>query len=423
MKTVSDLRPVYVSAFLRALAAGMVAVVLGIYLSRAGFSATRIGIVTSAGLAGVAVSTLLTGLVAERFGRRRTLILLSLLGAIGGLGLALTDNFFALVLLAFAGMLNAAGHDRGAAGSIEQVLVPESVSPGGRTGALARYNIVLGAGHALGALAAGLPFLLRSQFRVGLLASYRGAFGLCGLLGLLSAASYLFLSPQADFTRKTPSPRRWVSNESKGIIARLAVLFSMDSLGGGFLTTTILAYWFFRRFGVTEAGLAPIFFAARLLNSVSYWTAARLARRIGLLNTMVFTHIPSSLLLMAVPFAPSLPWATAFFLAREGLAQMDVPTRQSYLIAAVRPEDRVFASGTTNLSRNISRACTSSLSGYVMQNVSLAAPLFLGGAMKVVYDLLLYTALRRSKPGEEGQKPWEEASAVSQLSRSRGRLE
>ncbi|HVB97889.1 MAG TPA: MFS transporter [Candidatus Dormibacteraeota bacterium] len=413
MKLVGDLRPVYVSAFLRSVGVGMVAVDLGIYLSRAGFSATRIGLVISAGLAGVAVSTLLTSMLAERVGRRRTLVLLCSLAAIGGLGLALTANFFALLLFAFAGMLNAAGHDRGAASSVEQVLVSESVSPTDRTEALARYNIVLSVGHALGALAAGLPFLLRSQFGIGLFASYRSVFGFYGLLCLLSAASYLFLSPQAGFARKAIRPGRRVSKQSKEVVTSLALLFSMDSLGGGFLTTTILAYWFFRRFGITEAGLAPIFFTAQVLNSVSYMVAARLARWIGLVNTMVFTHIPSSLLLMAVPFAPSLSWAIGLFLAREGLVQMDVPTRQSYLMAAVQPEDRVFASGITTLSRNISRTCSSSLSGYVIQNVSLAAPLFLGGATKIIYDVLLYAALRRREPGKQGRKPCQEASPSS----------
>ncbi len=413
MKLSGDLRPVYLSAFLRSLGVGMVAVVLGIYLSRAGFSATRIGLVISAGLAGVAVSTLLTSMLAEHFGRRRTLILLCSLSAIGGLGLALTANFFALLLFAFTGLLNAAGHDRGAASSVEQVLVSESVSPTDRTEALARYNTVLSVGHALGALVAGLPFLLRSQFGMGLLASYRTLFGLYGVLCLLAAASYLFLSPQAAFARKALHPKRRISKQSKEVVTSLALLFGMDSLGGGFLTTTILAYWFFRRFGTTEAALAPIFFTAQVLNSISYLVAARLARWIGLVNTMVFTHIPSSLLLMAVPLAPSLPWAIGFFLAREGLVQMDVPTRQSYLMAAVEPEDRVFASGITTLSRNISRTCSSSVSGYVIQNISLAAPLFLGSATKIVYDVLLYVALRRREPGQTDQTPCREASPGS----------
>jgi predicted MFS family arabinose efflux permease len=175
----------------------------------------------------------------------------------------------------------------------------------------------------------------------------------------------------------------------------------LDSLGGGFLTSALIAYWFFRRFSVAEESLGPLFFVLRLANAGSYLVAAWAARRIGLLNTMVFTHIPSSLFLIAVPFAPSFAWAVAMLLARECLVEMDVPTRQSYILAVVQPNERTYASGITNLTRNVAWATAPSFAGYFMQHLALAAPLFLGGGIKITYDLLLYVAFRRVKPPEE----------------------
>ncbi|PYX93544.1 MAG: MFS transporter, partial [Acidobacteria bacterium] len=192
-----------------------------------------------------------------------------------------------------------------------------------------------------------------------------------------------------------------VAPETKRIVARLAALFSLDSLGGGFLTDALVAYWFFRRFGIPEQQLGVLFFAVHLLNAGSHLGAAWLARKIGLLNTMVFTHLPSSLFLIAVPFAPSSKVAIVLFLLREALVEMDVPTRQSYIAALVRPEDRTFASGITNLARNVFWAVSSSLAGVFMQGVSFSAPLVAGGGMKIAYDILLYRAFRNLKAPEE----------------------
>jgi hypothetical protein len=181
----------------------------------------------------------------------------------------------------------------------------------------------------------------------------------------------------------------------------LAALTGMDSLGGGFLSGALLSYWFFARFGIGEEWLGPLFFGARAANAASHLVAAWLARRIGLLNTMVFTHIPSSLFLMAVPLAPGLWWATALFLAREALVEMDVPTRQSYILAVVPPEARAFSSGITTFTRNVAYAVAPALAGAAMSGLALSAPLFAGGGIKVAYDLLLYGSFRRVKPPEE----------------------
>ncbi len=440
-----DLVLIYVAALLRAMGVGLTGVILGLYLVRAGFSPTAIGLVVAAGLAGSAVATLLASFRADRLGRRRSLILLSLLAAIGGFCFPLAGDFPALLGLAFLGMLNGMGRDRGAASALEQAIIPEATSAERRTWALAWYNILLDAGHALGALGGVLPFLLRARFQVDLLASYQVTFWIYGVLGLLGALIYAFLSPQVEMqsrvgagaspalgrsagvppacveagdppasagvarpsvgvVRPSSAALSRISPEGKRVVTRLSALFFLDAFAGGFLTNALLAYWFFSRFGVAEESLAPLFAATRLANAASHLVAAWLARRIGLVNTMVFTHIPSSLLLIALPFAPSFAWAVVLFLARESLVEMDVPTRQSYVVAVVEPSERTYASGITSVVRNAGWAAAPTLGGYLMQSLSLAAPLIAAGGMKIVYDLLLYFAFRRLKPPEERNK-------------------
>jgi predicted MFS family arabinose efflux permease len=191
--------------------------------------------------------------------------------------------------------------------------------------------------------------------------------------------------------------------ESRKVIVKLAALFSLDAFGGGFLTDALVAYWFFRRFGIGEQNLGLLFFAVHVLNAMSHLGAAWLARRIGLVNTMVFTHLPSSLFLMAVPFAPSFKWAVLLFLCREAIVEMDVPTRQSYVAALVNPDERPLASGITNLARNVFWAIGSGVAGVMMQALTFSAPLLVGGGVKVIYDVLLYGSFRRLKPPEESR--------------------
>jgi len=190
---------------------------------------------------------------------------------------------------------------------------------------------------------------------------------------------------------------------TRGVVARLALLFGLDSIGGGFLGSALVAYWFFQRYGASEADLAVLFFFARVLNALSHVGAAWLARRIGLLNTMVWTHLPSSLFLLMAPAAPTLGIASALFLAREALVEMDVPTRQSYVMAVVKPSERTFASGVTNVTRNAAWAVGPSVAGALMQHVALAGPLVIGGMLKIAYDLLLYRSFRHIRPPEEQQ--------------------
>src|SRR5246127_3051828 len=300
-------------------------------------------------------------------------------------------------------MLNGTGTDRSAASAIDQAVIPGLVSDVKRTWNQVWYNVLLDGGGALGAMAAGAPILLQSHLALPLLHSYHliflGYFGLC----LAIAAIYFFLSPAVEVgnSSRFASASTKIAPESKRIVAKLTALFSLDAFGGGFLTDALVAYWFFRRFGVAEESLGVLFFAVHLLNAASHLGAAWLARRIGLVNTMVFTHLPSSLFLVAAAFAPSLKVAVPLFLCREALVEMDVPTRQSYVAAVVLPNERTFASGIANLARNVFWAIGSSVAGVLMQSLTFSAPLLVGGGAKITYDVLLYSGFRKLRPPEE----------------------
>ena len=410
-KPTADQSRILLAAMLRSLTVGMTGVLLAVYLSWINWDVRSVGLLVTAGLAGSAVATLLTSLLADRVGRRRTLVALAFLAALGAGALALVHRPGLLLVLSFFGMVNGLGRDRGPAYALEQALLPETTTPERRTYVLAWYGLLLDGGLALGSLLASLPFVLRQRLGWTPDLAYRTTWLLSAALVLASAAVSATLSSRIEVA-DAQAPRRGragplrldVSPESRRRIAKLAALTGMDSLGGGFLTSALVSYWFFRRFGLGEEWLGPLFFGARVANAASHLVAAWLARRIGLINTMVFTHIPSSLFLIAVPLAPSVGWAAVFFLAREALVEMDVPTRQSYILAIVRPEERTFASGMTTLTRNVAYAAAPVGAGLAMSGVALASPLFLGAGTKIAYDLLLYFSFRRVKPPEEGNR-------------------
>lgn len=380
----------------------MTGVVLGIFLFRTGLSSFTIGLVIGVGLAGAALATVVVTFAADQLGRRNSLLVFSLLSSVGGLALALLPSLPVLLCLAFVGMLNGTGTDRSAAQALDQAIIPGLVPDTKRTWSLALYNVLLDGGGSLGALAAGLPIVLEHRLGYSALGAYKVMFLAYAALYLLVAAAYLFLSPAAEVGVPASSKlASAISPRAKKTVAGLTALFSLDAFGGGFLTDALVAYWFFRRFGVPEHDLGLVFFAVHILNAGSHLGAAWLASRIGLVNTMVFTHLPSSLFLMAVPFAPSFKWAVALFLCREALVEMDVPTRQSYVAALVGPNERTFASGVTNLARNVFWAVGSAVAGFLMQSLTFSAPLLVGGGAKVTYDVLLYGAFRKLKPPEE----------------------
>jgi MFS family permease len=390
---------IYAANFLRAMATAMVGVLMAVYLGKIGFSESLIGIVVGAGLAGGAIAALVATLGADAFGRRRFLLTLGVLSAAGGFVVALASSEWIIAAAAFLGMLNGMGKDRGAALAVEQAILPATVSDEDRTSAFATYNVLQSVAAALGALMAALPDVLRHLTGLSELGGMRATMIVYGILMLSTAVMYLGLTPGVEVSEGHLQAR--VSPESQRVITRLCALFALDSIGGGFLTQALISYYFVTRFGVGVAAVGSLYFAASIANAVSQLIAPILARRIGLINTMVFTHLPSSLLLVGVAFAPNFTVAAILFLMRECLVQMDVPARQSYVMAVVKPQERTFASGVTGLVRLAGWAIAPSFAGFFMQGVSLATPLIAGPAFKVTYDLLLYRAFRHLKPPEE----------------------
>jgi len=393
---------IWAAAWLRSFGIGLMGVVLGVFLYRDGFSATAIGGVIATGLAGSAAATVLVTIKADRLGRRKILFVLAMLTAMGASPLIFHSRLIFLAPLAFVGMLNGMGTDRSAAFALEQAVIPALVSDEKRTWSLAWYNLVLDSSGALGALAAGAPLLAQRLGRLDLDTAYRMLFAGFAGLNVLSGVLYLCLTSEVELAPVSdPGTRGAISPETKSTVRKLAGFFAIDSLGGGLLSDALVSYWFFRRFGIEESKLGVLFFAVHILNALSHLGAAALARRIGLIKTMVFTHLPSSVFLIAASLVPSPRWAVALFLLRESLVEMDVPTRQSYVAAVVRPEERTVASGVTNLARNLSWAVSSSVAGIFMQRIALSAPLLLGGSLKIFYDLLLWRAFRHVRPPEE----------------------
>ena len=403
MRLSRSLLLVYIAGFLRSLGVGLLGVILAVYLSRVGIGAAGIGLVIGIGLVGACVATAIVAWAGKRIGHRRSLFFLSLMTALGGIGLATLPSLPLLTFLAFVGMVNGMGTDRSAAFALEQAIIPSLVPDQSRTWGLSWYNVLLDSGGALGALGAGLPLLMSTRAHVDLIVAYRYLFAGYALLHFLVAFLYLLLpansqllpSTDPDAARIAPSP------QTRSTVHRIAGLFAVDAFGGGFLTDALVSYWFFHRFGLAEQALGVLFFTVHVLNAVSHLGAAWIAQRIGLVKTMVFTHLPSSLFLIAVPLASSPPVAIALFLLRESFVEMDVPTRQSYVAALVKPHERAYASGLTNMTRTAGWAAASALSGYLMQRVAFSAPLVLGGALKILYDVLLYRNFRHLQPPEE----------------------
>ena len=393
-----DRRILFVTAFVRATTTSTLGVTLGGYLATLAIDRAALGLVISAGLAGAALAALGATFTADRVGRRGFLIAVTACGALGTAAFALASGPLALAIAGFAGMVNGMGKDRGAALILEQAALPGTATDADRTRVIAVYTMLQDAGHALGALLAGLPVWLVGRTRLGDAGAHRAVVLGCAAATVAAIGLYLALGPTIEHGR---SARPSLAPASRAILVKISALFALDGLGGGFLTTALVSYFFFERFAASEATIAALFFGARALNAVSHLGAAWLARRIGLVNTMVFTHIPSSLLLVTVAFAPSFPIAAVLFLLREGLVEMDVPTRQSYVLAVVRPDERTVASGVTNLVRLGAWAVAPSFAGLIMTGDRLYLPLVIGAVMKISYDVLLWRAFRAVRPPEE----------------------
>ncbi len=373
-------------------------VVIAIYWATMGLSTSQIGILITLGLLGGTCATLGVSLYADRVGRRKLLLLISLLSVGGGGALLMHPSFVILCGLTFLGMINGMGRDRMAASSLEQAILSSGYDVKSRTQTFAWYNVVLDVGHASGSFLGGLPFFLRHTYKVSDIASYQWTFLVyCGLI-FLSGLFYFGLSKKVEIFNVAKEP---ISAASLKRVKRFAGISFLDSIGGGFLTNALVAYWFFKTFGVSEATIGTLFFTTRIANAFSHLMAAWLANRVGLLNTMVFSHIPSSLLLMCIPFMATFWSAAILYFIRECLVEMDVPTRQSYMASIVQPKERTFALGMVTVTRNFGWAVSPMVAGDVMNTVSFSTPFFIGPSIKIIYDLLMYTTFRKIHPDSQ----------------------
>ena len=392
---------------LRTFAYGFLSVILAIYLKLVGFEDFYIGLILTATLVNSVIFTLIASFYADRVGRRKILIMYAALMSLSGLIFFLTTNYIALIISALIGTINVTGTETGAFLSIEQAVLPQMVNDiHKRNTVYALYNMVGTFAMSAGVLLSGLPQILAQQYGLNQIQSIRPLFLLYSIIGLAVLGIYYLISNkvevQTNNSMRHKPLRKTLSPQSKQIVGKLSSLFALDSFAGGFVIQSIVSLWFFTKFGVDLTTLSYIFSVAGVLTAFSYLAAAKIADRIGLINTMVFTHIPSNILIILVAFAPTFPLAVALYLARMALSQMDVPTRQSYLVAVVKENERTAAAGITNISRNITQSISPSIAGYILQSLSiLSAPFVLGGALKIVYDVALYFNFKSIRPPEE----------------------
>jgi MFS family permease len=403
----------------RAFAYGFLSVILAIYLKLIGFDELLIGLILTTTLLNSVIFTLIASFYADKIGRRKFLLTYAALMSISGLIFAISENYFALIIAAFIGTINITGAETGAFLTIEQAILPQTLKNiKKRNTIFAIYNMSGTLAMAAGVLLSGLPAILQQQLQyfgimLNQIASIKILFVLYSLLGIAKIGIYLLLSQKIEVQKDKGEDRKdsnlltkrsSLSPQSKDIVLRLSCLFAIDSVAGGFVIQSIVSFWFFTRFGADLTTLSYIFSIAGALAAFSYIAAAKIADKIGLINTMVFTHIPANVLIIVVAFAPTLSIAIVLYMLRMALSQMDVPTRQSYVVAVVREEERTSAAGITNISRNVTQAISPSLTGILIHSLSLSAPFVIGGALKIAYDIALFLNFRNIKPPEEEEQ-------------------
>ncbi len=401
----TDTRILFATRLVRLFAYGFLSVVLALYLAQIGLSEQKIGLLLTLTLLGDAVISLWITTAADRMGRRRMLLLGAALMVLAGAVFVLTKNFALLLVAAIIGVISPSGNEIGPFLSIEQAALSQLAPDERRTKMFAWYNLVGSFATALGALSGGGLMQMLQSSGATVLDSYRAVLIGYAVLGVALVALFTRLSPAVETSTAAgvpPAHRVFGLHRSRGVVMKLSGLFALDAFAGGFVVQSIMAYWFHVKFGVAPATLGSIFFGANILAGISALLAARIAARIGLINTMVFTHIPSNILLMLVPLVPSLPLAIAVLLIRFSISQMDVPTRQSYTMAVVNPDERSAASGVTSIARSVGASLSPALSGQLFAIPALlSVPFFFAGGLKIIYDLLLYHSFRALKPPEE----------------------
>jgi MFS family permease len=386
----------YAARAVRRFGDGFAAIILPAYLSALGFSSFEIGIVATAALLGSALLTLLIGVIAPSYGLRPILLICAGLMVVTGIGLAGLQYFVFVLLVAFIGTVNPTIGDIGVHVPLEQTLVTAGAADEERTRILARYSLIGALSIAAGALAAGLPdtFLFSGMDRVKAL---QMMFLIYGTLGLVTGILYFNLPPRHSTREQQPGPL----DRSRGIVYKLAGLFSLDAFASGFVAQSLLALWLFQKFELSLAAASAFFFWSNLLSALSYPVAAYLAKKFGLVNTIVFTHLPAAICLIGAAFAPTLTWVLILLLVRAALSQMDVPTRASYVLAVVTPAERAAATSFTAVPRSLASAISPAVSGALLSSALGSMPLVISGVLKGIYDLTLLFSFRHIRPPEE----------------------
>ena len=377
---------------------GMVYVVLPAYLLALGFNSVQIGAVITASLFGSAIFTIATGLVAHRIAPARLLVYSSCVMIASGVAFGVTTSFIALLVIGFLGTLNPSAGDVSLFLPLEQASVSQSVSDSDRTAMFAIYSLNGALIGSIGALCAGIPLWIALRYNYSSLTGYRSTFMLYALAGVAVLFIYQRLSSHSNIH---PANTPYALTESRRVVYKLSFLFSIDSLGSGFITQAIFALWVFNKFDLAVSTLGAVFFASGVLAAFSSLISVSIAKRIGLVRTMVFTHIPSSFLLIGVVFMPNVWLAMTLFILRGLLAQMDVPARQSYVMAVVKPEERAAAASITNVPRSLASALPPIAAGWMLDHSDFGWPLLVSAVLKIIYDVMLLAQFRHIRPPEE----------------------
>ena len=385
---------IFFARALRDFGDGFVAILLPVYLTALGLSAFDVGVIATAALLGSALLTLGAGFLAARYDVRALLLAASVLMIASGLAYAAANDYAVLLVVAFVGTINPSGGSTSVFVPLEHTVLSGAVAPARRTWAFARYSLIGALAGAAGALVAATPDWL-APLGIGTVGAIKIMFGFYALLGLIGGFAYFGIA------RRKREESTSALGSSRGIVYKLAALFAIDSFAGGFVVHSLLALWLFQRFDLSLAAAGAFFFWSGVLSAFSFPVAAWIGSRIGLINTMVYTHIPSSLCLIAAAFAPSVEWALGLLLVRSALSQMDVPTRSSYVMAVVTEAERPAAASVTAVPRSLASAISPALAGALFSAGYQAWPLLLCGGLKILYDLLLLVAFRTIKPPEE----------------------
>lgn len=385
---------IFFARALRDFGDGFVAILLPVYLTALGLSAFDVGVIATAALLGSALLTLGAGFLAARYDVRALLLAASVLMIASGLAYAAANDYAVLLVVAFVGTINPSGGSTSVFVPLEHTVLSGAVAPARRTWAFARYSLIGALAGAAGALVAATPDWL-APLGIGTIGAIKIMFGFYAVLGLIGGFAYFGIA------RRKREESTSALGPSRGIVYKLAALFAIDSFAGGFVVHSLLALWLFQRFDLSLAAAGAFFFWSGVLSAFSFPVAAWIGSRIGLINTMVYTHIPSSLCLIAAAFAPSVQWALGLLLVRSALSQMDVPTRSSYVMAVVTEAERPAAASVTAVPRSLASAISPALAGALFSAGYQAWPLLLCGGLKILYDLLLLVAFRTIKPPEE----------------------